>query len=373
MQEPRPVRVPPAQARLLSLDLFRGLVVAAMIFVNNGGVGATPFLGHSTWDGLGFADLVFPSFVFIVGVSMALWFCRHPQMTGKMWRRFLIRCATLFGLGLLINALYATAEGIRAIGYNGVLQRIALGSLIAAPFARRKPSTVVWVAIALLAAHTALLIWMPVPGATAGDLARPGATFPAYVDGLLRGVTSVRLAVGDPGHLDPENLVGVISTAAGMLLGVAAGAVLFVRRKDASVILVAAGAVALVAGMVLSPWLAVNKHLWTATFVLVTAGIDAIVLAGLHEIVDVRRHERFACWVEPLGRNALVVYAGSTILDGLLLLVPVSGGSLYAVLEGSFRMALGGRLGSVVFAVANVAAWYAIAVWMGRRRIYIRL
>lgn len=76
--DPSPSSTPPPQRRLLSLDVFRGIVVAAMVYVNTGGVGATPYLTHAKWNGLGFSDIVFPSFVFIVGVSMSLWACRTP-------------------------------------------------------------------------------------------------------------------------------------------------------------------------------------------------------------------------------------------------------------------------------------------------------
>lgn len=350
--------------RLLSLDAFRGLVVAGMIFVNNVSGASLALLRHATWDGLTIADAVFPSFVFIVGVSMAFSLARPGKLDRRFRLRFALRVAVLFALGVFINAVYAAAHRTYAFGVNGVLQRIALSSLLAAPFARKRPRVAVAAGLALLALHTALLLWVPVPGGHAGELTVPTQTLPAYVDMHL---------LGERGGLDPENLVGTISSAGGMLLGVAAGGVLLRRRERATRQLIVGGAVSLAAGLALSPWLPVNKRLWTATFVLVTAGIDTLLLAAFHFTADVRGHRRFFTWLEPLGRNALVLYAGSTLLDGLLIAIRLQGGTAYGLLGGAFHAVLGPALGTLAFAAANLAAWYAVAVVLHRRRFYVRL
>ncbi len=353
--------------------MFRGIVVAAMVYVNTGGVGATPYLTHAKWNGLGFSDIVFPSFVFIVGVSMSLWACRHPRVTRHMWTRFYLRAVTLFAIGLGINALYSATLRSWKIGLNGVLQRIALGSVLAAPFARWRAQRVVWVAAAFLMLHTVLLLAVPFPGGTLGDLSRPGATLPAFVDSMVRTGQYSPPPAGQPGTVDPENLVGVLSTAGGMLLGVAAGAILMEKGARAGRVLVPAGIVSLLLGMGLSPWLPVNKRLWTATFVLLTAGIDALALAALHYVIDVRRRQKMAHRIEPLGRNALIIYIGSSVLNGILLLIPLAGGSVYTTIEEGLERTLGPMLGALTFGLSSLALWYAVAWWMARRKIYVRL
>jgi predicted acyltransferase len=325
-------------------------------------------LRHATWHGITFADTIFPSFVFAAGVAMALSAARVPaEGRHAATRRLLVRVALLFAIGIVTNVLFALAVGSPGLRIPGVLQRIALSSLLAWPFARGRVRTVLAAAAAFLLAHSLLLLVFT-PAGVPLRLAAPGATAAAWLDRLLLG----------PGYgsgLDPENLLGTLSSAGGMLLGVAAGRVI-VDRGDRQVwpVLAMGGAVALALGVAANPWLPVNKRLWTATFVLVVSGADALLLGALHEVVDQRGHRWLARPVLPLGRNALALFVGSELLAALLLWIRVPDGtSLYAALSQGLVDALGGPAGSVSFALANVALWWAVAIALDRRDIYIRL
>jgi predicted acyltransferase len=325
---PEPVR------RLLSLDVLRGITIAFMIMVNNnGGPGSWGFMNHAQWNGLTPTDLVFPTFVFVVGASIAYAFdarLARGATRAQLARHTARRAATLFLLGVVVNG-FPTFE-LAHLRFYGVLQRIALCYLLVGLFYLwdRRVWTKVAALVAALVGYWALLRWVPVPGA-----GMPGWDIP-FMDQSLNLVSWIDRHVM-PHHLyldwpgpgvldshnlrDPEGLLSTLPALGTTLLGLLTGLWLRARKPLATKALgLAAGALTcLAAGYLWSIWFALNKNLWTSSFVLVAAGWSLIVLTLAFWAADVRGWRKH--WTWPwlvLGSNAITAYMFSELAPNLL-------------------------------------------------------
>jgi predicted acyltransferase len=365
--------------RIESLDVFRGLAVAAMIVVNNpGNWGAVyPPLEHAAWNGWTFADSVFPSFVFIVGVTLPLAFARRLERMNRcaVLRAIVTRGAVLVALGLILNC----ADGfppLARVRFTGVLQRIALAYLIAAPIVlHTTPRSWLVAVVALLALHTGL-IWMPFAGQPAGTMT-PAHNLAGQVDARILGSHMFRPTS------DPEGLLGTLSTAATMLLGAVAGGWFAASSDDRQRLagLAGAGLLMVAAGLVWSLWLPLNKSLWTGSYATLSAGMAALVFAVCYYVVDSRERR---LWARPfvwLGVNPLAVYFLSELTRHLLDFAWIESGSQpIAPKDALFWRYLvrltGGAAGagaSLVFALAFTGLWIGVAGVLYRRGIRIRV
>jgi predicted acyltransferase len=303
-----------AGSRLTSLDVFRGATVAGMILVNNPGNWAAVFepLAHARWDGVTFADLVFPSFVFILGAAMPFAFARRLERGSSraLHVRIVRRAAVLFALGLVLN-LVAALPDAASVRIPGVLQRIAIAYLVTAPLViHLPPSSRAYLAFLLLFVHWALL---SIPLGGAHGLAE-GNNVGALIDRALLGRHTLTPAG------DPEGILGTLPTISTALLGSLAGDWLRSSPRDATRVpwLVAAGAAASFAGVAWGLVFPLNKALWTGSYVLFTGGIAALMLAACDAMFD-RGHSRR--WAQPfvwLGVNALAIYFLAELCGHLL-------------------------------------------------------
>jgi len=356
--------------RLVSLDALRALSIGGMLLVNNHARAGTPpeWLSHAPWEGLRFADMVFPAFLFVAGVSLAFSFGRRAvQHPVRVWAHFLFRVVALVGIGLALNH-FTYGDPLRI---PGVLQRIGLALLLAAPFARLKPGWILSVALVLLVAHSAALLWIVPPGAPDPAL-RSLEALPRWIDHTVFGVEHLH-----PSGFDPEGLLGVLSSAGQVLLGAALGRVLHERPRDGRwlVYLGVISFAVFVAGWALDAYVPVVKRLWTASFVLVTSGGTALVLLGLYAVGDWLRGERLIAWLTPLGRNALAAYVGASALTLWLHVTGPAGEATDAIgaLSAGFVAAFGPVTGAVAYSAAHVVVWYAVTSALDRSRIYLKL
>jgi predicted acyltransferase len=362
--------------RLVSLDAFRGVTIAGMILVNNPGSWSHVYgpLRHAEWHGWTPTDLIFPYFLFIVGVAIPFSFRRRLRDgadRGSLFRHVARRAAILVGLGLLLRAVpdfdFATMR------WPGVLQRIGLVYLAAAglylgagPRARG-----VWT-VAMLLGYWALLTLVPVPGYGTGDLS-PDGNLAAYLDRVLMG-----------GHLytetwDPEGLLSSLPAVATSLLGIVAGEWLLTGREGGTLArgLLWAGLGLTVFGLAWGLVFPINKNLWTSSYVVFTAGTALVSLGALYWAVDVRRLR--GPWLTPwvvYGMNAIAVYVLSGFLTKALVRIRVGadGASLYQwIYETWFRSWAGALNGSLAFAVAYVGLWLGLMALLYRRRIFIKI
>lgn len=360
--------------RVISLDVFRGLAVAAMIFVNAMAFSEfTPeIFEHATWNGLTFADLVFPSFLFIVGVSMAYSFAARSKNSKRdLWGHFLFRVGALFTIGVALNWFTSDFSMVRI---PGVLQLIALASLFASPMARFKPRWILLVAGVLLLIHGFILLGVGAPGIPAGTLEK-GNNIDDWIDIQVLTVNHTIDANGDP-----EGILSIITATALVLLGLCVGRTLQLRKHNLKTIgiLLAGGAISLLLGLALSQILPINKQLWTSSFILVCAGIVTLFLTILFWYLDIKRLPNVLFWAIPMGLNALIIYILSIVCTIPMHMdfftnfgeIPLS---FYDVTTMYFMQVLGSSAGIVAYGLLVVLIWLTVASIMNWRRIYIKL
>jgi predicted acyltransferase len=372
--------IPVPSSRLVSLDVFRGATMAAMVLVNNPGDWSQVYapLLHAEWHGWTPTDLIFPFFVFIVGVSVTL-----SQRTLQPGTVILRRAALIFALGLLL-ALYPRFD-VTTVRVMGVLQRLALCYLAAAWFYRWSQAGsdddrwqgAVGVMSMLLIAYWGLMHFVPPPGGVAGDLT-PSGNLGAWLDRTIFGEA----------HLwrqsrtwDPEGLLGTIPAIASALSGIAAGVILTGGRSPVQKVafLLAGGGAALAMGLVWDRSFPINKSLWTSSYVLFTSGLASMGLAACYWLLDVQRSVR---WIRPfvvLGTNALLLFVLSGLLVKTLLLFKVAGadGSVISVNRWLyvtwFEPFASPKNASLLFAAANLLVLYVPLEFLYRRRWFLRV
>jgi predicted acyltransferase len=390
------LQAPAPTKRLLSLDVLRGITIAFMIMVNNnGGPGAWGFMNHAVWNGLTPTDLVFPTFVFVMGASIVFAFesrLARGATRAQLARHTAQRAVILLVLGWVVNNFpFFHWQGMR---FYGVLQRIAVCYLVVGLFYlfdQRVWTKVVALAVALIG-YWVLLRWVPVPGA-----GMPGRDFP-FMDQRLNLVSWLdRLLMPhhlyldwsgpDPHNLrDPEGLLSDLPALGTALLGLLAGLWLrssrTVRQKAGG--LAGATASCLALGYLWSLSFPLNKNMWTSSYVLVAAGYSLLVLTLAYIAV-----ERFgwgkgrSAWlVYPwlvFGSNAIVAYMISELLPGVLefISIPTRAGHSTTPLAWAshhlFARIPDPGWGAFAYAVSYTAVCF-IPVWvLYRRKIFVKV
>ena len=350
--------------RLASVDALRGVTVAAMLLVNDPGDWSHVFrpLDHAAWNGCTPTDFIFPMFLFIMGVSVALAILprletredRSALRNAALWRALRI-----VALGLLINALAAWLLPGRDMRWAGVLQRIGVCFAVAAMLAIHAPRRVWWAAIAgLLIAYTLILA----SGGTLGKWDNVVDRVDTWAFG--RDVWNFNAATGQ-GH-DPEGLLSTLDAIVTSLLGLCAGAWL---RQSHLRRLLAGAFVLLVAGWAWHYWMPFNKNLWTPSFTLWTAGWSVLALLAFHWLIELRG---WPPWGRRFGINAITAYAGSEIMQVLL---PATGLDvlLYRPIARLVTPLAGPYVASLVFALLFVLLWWIIVWSMDRRGWYLKI
>jgi len=375
----------PASARLISVDIFRGLCVAGMILVDNPGSDEAAYwpLKHAKWNGWTPADLIFPSFLFLVGVSLVFSFCARlrggesrPQIFAHVVKRSLI----LIAIGLVVNVSPIIGVDLHAWRFEGVLQRIALCYLAAAILVLWTSRRAQLVAIvACLIGYWVILRFVPVPG-----LGVPGQDFPFMdpdrnlVAWLDRTLFPGRLYNGTR---DPEGIISNIPALATTLMGVMTGYWLRSEKKPPAkvAVMLVFGTVSLTAGLVWSHWFPINKNLWTSSFVLLTAGFALMFLALLYWILEIKQWRKL--WTIPLlvfGMNAIVGFVADALVWGPGYTFKLTGENGAAV---TWHEAAQARLiswaspanASLLYSVGAVLFCWTLMWFLWRKRIFVKI
>ena len=362
--------------RLVSLDAFRGLTIAAMILVNNpGSWGAVyPPLAHAEWHGWTPTDLIFPFFLFIVGVSMSFSFAKRLEASDRshLYRQVFRRSAIIYGLGLLLSAF--PDFDIGNLRYVGVLPRIALvylaTSLIVLNLSRRAQ---VWVFAGILLVYWGLMKLVPVPGFGAGVLT-PEGNLAGWIDSVVL-----------PGRLyqgtwDPEGLLSTLPAIATALSGVFTGYWLRSGRDRLEIVrgMFAAGGVAIALGLVWGLWFPINKNLWTSSYVLFTSGAALVCLAVCYWLIDVRGYRKWAQPAVVFGVNAIAVFVLSGLVTRLLIRIHVPADPdpitlKQWIFETFFASWASPMNASLAYAVTYLLFWWAMIALLYRRKIFIKI
>lgn len=371
----------PAPPRLMSLDVFRGLTIAAMTIVNNPGDWNHIYapLEHAEWNGWTPTDLIFPFFVFILGVSLTL-SKRSLQSVPGIFKR----SAIIFLCGFLL-AYYVRFDFSR-VRIPGVLARLAVCSLFASLIYRQvlkaaedaRLQIVLSIAAVLLLTYWALLTFVPVPGGVAGDLT-PSGNLGAWIDRTVIGTAHLW---STSKTWDPEGLLSTLPAIATALTGIAAGLVLTGPRSAAekTAIFLGAGGLSVLAGTAWGQRFPINKSLWTSSYVLLSSGLAAMLLAVCYWMIDVQQRRRFLHPLVVMGMNPLTLFVLSGFMVKTLLWIKVMGpaGKPVALYNWIYTHAflplgLGGpKNTSLAFALVTLAVLYIPLEVMYRKRIFLR-
>ncbi len=373
--------------RLTSLDVFRGITITGMILVNMAGVAdqVYPPLLHADWNGCTPTDLVFPFFLFIIGVAIAFSFSKYKEnkLTLGLGHtvplgRILRRSAILFALGLLLNGFWN--YNWSTIRIMGVLQRISLAYLLAALAVLNLPKKGQWLlAAVLLIGYWLAMSFVPVPGYGVGNLTREG-NFGAYLDRLI--ISTAHLYKGDNFNSmgDPEGLFSTLPAVVSVLLGDFTGDWLRKQpvKSRTSMALVLVGLSCLVVGQVWGFWFPINKKLWTSSFVVFTTGWALLLLAACYEWIEVRQRRRWGKPLEIMGLNAIFVFVASVLMIKILVKTHIGTGdkapTTYTwIYEHLFVPWTGAMNGSLLFALVTVLFWWLVLYGMYRRRWFIKV
>jgi len=375
-------------SRLISLDAFRGATIAGMLLVNNPGSWSDiyPPLEHAPWHGWTPTDMIFPFFLWIVGVAMTLSFARRVEQgadRSQLFRHVAVRAALIFGVGIFLvmfpfGLLPEHHFSFAKMRIPGVLQRIGLCYFAAGAIFLRTGwcGQVAWV-VGILAGYWALLGLVPVPGYGAGVL-EPTGNLCWWIDShVLAGHTWSGAPV--PGF-DPEGILSTLPAIATTLLGVLAGQMM--RRWSGGALsarLLGGGVVLLALGALMSLGLPINKNLWTSSYAVFMAGWAMALLAAFHWLIDVRGWSRWAAPLVIYGTNALVMFVAAGVIGKLLYLIKWTGADGQGVtLKGfvyqhAFVPLASPVNASLLFALAFVLLHFALAWWLWRNKWFVKV
>lgn len=387
----------PAAGRLLSLDVFRGATLAAMLIANNPGEWRHKFpaFGHAAWHGVTFTDLIFPGFVFIMGVAMTFSFARRLAEGGDkraLFIQMVRRTLLLILLGLFLQTLsyllLRSPDSERLFRYPGVLQRLALcyffAGLVLLAGARARGQAIV--AAVLLVGYHCLMKYVPVPGFGAGQLGRDGGNWASYIDDKVFGAHAYMYLKESKQWHDPEGLLSTLPAVASCLLGTITGYLVRDKAKTAfekvSMMMVW-GFVLVTAGLTWGYFFPINKNLWTSSFVLVAGGWALLGLGACYYCLDIRK---VTWWCKPfvvLGTNAIVTYVSVGVFTILSLWIKFGPEdnrvSLKAVLYENLIKSwaeplFGPNVSSLSWGLFYIGVWtVVIGLLLFRRGIFVRI
>ncbi|MEN8247952.1 MAG: hypothetical protein ABFS32_03405 [Bacteroidota bacterium] len=359
--------------RYKSLDIFRGLTIAAMIMVNTPGSWSNLYspLAHADWHGYTPTDLVFPFFLVAVGLSMSFSFQKYDR---NDHRSFLLkttkRALIIFVIGLLLNAFPYFGKDFSQLRIMGVLQRIAVAYFLAALLVHY------FNGIRNLLSISALILlsyWFVLLIFGGDDPFGLENNFGRRIDIFLLGENHLWRGKGLP--FDPEGLLStfpaVVTVLSGYLFGKLVG-----KYKDMDLVarILLVGNVLLLAGYAWGLVFPVNKALWTSSYVLVTSGIAAIVLGILIYLIDIKGWSRWAVPFEAFGMNPLIIFVLSIIWVKTYFQIDMGEMNMYGWLYATvFKPIINPTFGSLLFALFHVFGCWVVAYILYRKKIYIKI
>lgn len=360
--------------RILALDMFRGICMAFMILVGNpGSLQIYQQLDHASWNGWTITDLVFPSFLWIAGVSVTL--STKAKQSRNLKRldialSSLRRSSLLFVLGIMMYAV--PIFDIHTFRIMGVLQRIAICTFLATLLYLYTNTRIqILTTCVILLGYWAALRYVPVPGYGPGNLSIEGNLVHA-VDHALLG----RHNYSGTQTWDPEGILSTVSSLATVLLGVLAGTLLqrsfsFLKRCW---ILACTGIILCSMGLLWSRYFPINKKLWTSSFCLWMAGLDFLILACLLWIIDYKKWTFSKSLWQSFGQNALALYFLSEVSSACLWNLPSRDSSFHQMLFETIFAGLTTPKGdSFLFAFCNLLLFTAVAYYFYRKRWILKL
>ena len=371
--EPHRATIPPKPARLASLDVFRGITIALMILVNNPGSWSHiyPPLEHAPWNGWTPTDLVFPFFLFIVGVAMTFSFARRiqeGQSKVDLLRKVMLRGLGIFGVGFFM-ALSSRFD-LSTVRIPGVLQRIGVVYMLAGTlYVLTSHRAQVVISALLLAGYWVAMKLIPVPGYGPGVL-EPDGNLAQFVDYLVLHGHTWKPA------WDPEGIMSTFPAIVTCLLGVFAGRLLRSEKShtEKALAMFLWGSAGIVAGVIVDIWFPINKNLWSSSYVLFMAGMALWCLALCYWLVDMKGWKSWAWPFIVYGSNALTVFFLSGMMARYLIRWHIGDVSAQTYIYEQWFASWAGPLnGSLFYAITYILFWLAIMTVFYRKKWFIRL
>jgi len=348
-----------------------------MVLVNNPGSlqYVYPPLKHAPWHGWTPTDLIFPFFLFIVGVSLSFSLTRRMEQVISridLYIQIFKRSLIIFALGVFLHLV--PRFDFETLRIPGVLQRIALCYLFSSLlFLNVSKKGRAIIAFFLLIVYWLILKLVPVPGYGAGVLEYQG-NLCAYIDSQLLS-----------GHLykpgfDPEGILSTLPAISTTLLGALTGDWLQSAKKTIQKLLglIVAGLFLIFAGLLLHPYFPINKQLWTSTYVLFSAGAGLLILGFCYSLIEVIGWKKWAFPFLVFGTNAIFVYVGSSLMAKLIPLIKVSVDGRTATLKSYIYAHLlvpwtGQFNGSALYPSCLILFWLAVMIPLYMKKIYIKI
>lgn len=350
---------------------MRGFTIAAMIMVNFPGHEdfVFPTLRHTKWNGLTFTDLIAPTFLFIVGVSITLAYSKKldaPKV--PLYRKILVRSLKIFAVGMFLNML--PDFNFSDLRYTGTLHRIAIVFLVCAViFLNSNWKHQLGIAAAILVLYWLALTSIPTPG-TGMVMLEPGVNLAAWVDQqYLPGKMW-------QGNWDPEGILSTFPSIATTITGMLAGRLMLLplSPNEKSNFLLTAGFATASLGYFWNLIFPTNENLWTSSFVLVTSGFAAMLLGALYFLIDIRGLTRGIAPGVIFGANAIAAYVLADILALLFYIMPIGGESVnHHAVAALSQTGMDPRLASMLFALFFVCINFIPAYLLYKKRIFIKL
>jgi predicted acyltransferase len=372
----------PQTERFLSLDVFRGMALCFMIIVNTPGSGAIPFdmLEHAPWHGFTPTDLVFPSFLFAVGNAMSFSMKKFDEMeNSQVLLKIFKRTFLIFLIGYLMYWFpffrfdaqgHIVAAPISHTRIFGVLQRIALCFGIASLMIHYLSSkTVIWTSIVFLLGYWLILLLFGIPGAELSLTGNAGTLLDKYLLG------DAHLYHGEGIPFDPEGILSTIPSVVNVIIGYFAGRFIQEKGKGYESIakLMLTGGLMVLIALAWHMVFPINKKIWTSSFVLITCGIDLLMIGALLYLIEVAQYIKWTRFFVVFGKNPLFIYIVAGMLMEIIdLIFPHA--HFYQWINVNFYQAIApGPVGSLLFALSFMLVCWLVGYVLDRKKIYIRV
>ncbi|TNE72971.1 DUF1624 domain-containing protein [bacterium] len=381
------------KGRMLSLDVFRGITITMMIFVNNPGSWSYMYapLKHAEWNGWTPTDFIFPFFVFIMGVSIVLAFQKkleHNTPKSELYKSIFNRTWKLFGLGLFLNLFSINLlmpehhwfnDTFLNVRYMGVLQRLALVYAITAIlYLHFKPKQLFYIGVGTLVFYWLMMNYFPFSAQIDGEQVdltgslEHGKNLAAYIDFHVFGTNHVYFK-NLPLPYDPEGLFSTFTAVVSCIAGVLTGYYLSNSEKLEVKIstLFFWGVLLLVIGEIMDYGFPINKTIWTPSYVIFMSGMALLFLAMCMFLVDLKGIKNWSALFIVFGSNAIAFFMLSGLFGRLILMPQINGMRLKSwIFDTVFAPYFGNYIGSIAFSVVFMSILYSVMYWLYKKKIF---
>ncbi len=360
-----------AHQRIGSVDILRGLTIVAMILVNDPGTWNHVYapLLHAEWHGLTPTDLVFPFFLFIVGISIYFAY-KNKSNSKSTYKKIIIRSLKIIGLGLFLNVFLPYLPFVNdfaTLRFPGVLQRIGVVFLFSSIFyINFNWKILLGIGVTILIGYWLFLGFVPLPDGTLPTFDRAPNNWANYIDLNVLGEHMYK------DDYDPEGILSTLPAIATCISGILVGKLLDESKEIK--ILFGISLILLVSGYVLSIWFPINKAIWSSSFVLVTSGYATAVLGIIYFLTDIKKL-KFGSVFKYVGMNAITIYFLSSFIAKTFYLTKIGETNIHSWLYSNLfnHDFMSDKLSSLLYALTVVVFYLGLGYMLYKKKIFIKV